>query len=498
MRTRMLAATSAVAISLGMSLTAVAAQAASPPSAVSSSSTDIPTPGGLQLQKFGAMAPKAEPDAESDYAYSSTYVPEANLTTTTSGSVRMTIAEQGLTENDGAWSGNHSLANFVVSGTCATGNSGCTASPLLELTETVGKEYCKSGDFVPCFEAYTWKNGAWTHETGYVEESGGIPDNGTWHPSLGGTYTIGYELSGSDFDITINGTVVGYVPDSYWGQTTFGPITEESLQSEAYEATPDWGVSPQVSANYTFSTFTDSSGNTIPTPAVSTGFTLSNESGTGYTVRGGDAPTEPGTFWESEASSDIGSCLKVYNGTYTSGTDIVTASCATSEAEGWHYTTEHGLMENESGNCLADPGDSTTLGTQAVLQSCSDTAAQVWQQIFIGNGFIEYKNTGAGLCINNLNNGTANGTAVKMETCGNTQSNSWDSPDGGWSGNVTVPNEVGRADCATAQGVVAAAGLVPVLTGISCVGNTGSVTSESPAAGSSEPAGTTITLNYTS
>ena len=91
------------------------------------------------------MAPKAEPDTESNYAYSSTYVPDTDLTTTTSGSVQMTIAEQGITENDGAWSGNHSLANFVVSGTCATGNSGCTASPLLELHRDGGSGVLQVG-----------------------------------------------------------------------------------------------------------------------------------------------------------------------------------------------------------------------------------------------------------------------------------------------------------------------------------------------------------------
>jgi hypothetical protein len=65
------------------------------------------------------------------------------------------------------------------------------------------------------------------------------------------------------------------------------------------------------------------------------------------------------------------------------------------------------------------------------------------------------------------------------------------------SGYVTVPNEVGRTDLNTAEAALTAAGLVPVAAGDSGVGNKGSVTSESPAAGSVVATGSKVTLTYT-
>jgi beta-lactam-binding protein with PASTA domain len=64
-------------------------------------------------------------------------------------------------------------------------------------------------------------------------------------------------------------------------------------------------------------------------------------------------------------------------------------------------------------------------------------------------------------------------------------------------GNATVPNVVGRTDLDTAKGIITAAGLVPVGTGDSGVGNKGSVTSQSPKAGSVVQKGSSVTLTYT-
>jgi hypothetical protein len=61
---------------------------------------------------------------------------------------------------------------------------------------------------------------------------------------------------------------------------------------------------------------------------------------------------------------------------------------------------------------------------------------------------------------------------------------------------VVVPNEIGRADLATAEAGIRAAGLVAKAAGASAVGNEGSVTAESPAAGTRVPVGTTVTLTY--
>jgi Peptidase A4 family/PASTA domain len=62
---------------------------------------------------------------------------------------------------------------------------------------------------------------------------------------------------------------------------------------------------------------------------------------------------------------------------------------------------------------------------------------------------------------------------------------------------VTVPSEIGRADLATAEAGIRAAGLVPKAAGASGVGNKGKVTAESPAAGSKVAKGSTVTLTYT-
>jgi Peptidase A4 family/PASTA domain len=62
---------------------------------------------------------------------------------------------------------------------------------------------------------------------------------------------------------------------------------------------------------------------------------------------------------------------------------------------------------------------------------------------------------------------------------------------------VTVPSEIGRADLATAEAGIRAAGLVPRAAGASGVGNKGKVTAESPAAGTQVAKGSTVTLTYT-
>jgi hypothetical protein len=62
---------------------------------------------------------------------------------------------------------------------------------------------------------------------------------------------------------------------------------------------------------------------------------------------------------------------------------------------------------------------------------------------------------------------------------------------------VVVPSEIGRADLATAEAGIKAAGLVPKAAGASGVGNKGKVTAESPAAGTKVNKGSTVTLTYT-
>jgi PASTA domain len=62
---------------------------------------------------------------------------------------------------------------------------------------------------------------------------------------------------------------------------------------------------------------------------------------------------------------------------------------------------------------------------------------------------------------------------------------------------ISVPNVVGRTDLDTAEGIITSAGLKAAATGDSPTGNKGSVTSQSPTAGTSVSKGSTVTLTYT-
>jgi hypothetical protein len=63
-------------------------------------------------------------------------------------------------------------------------------------------------------------------------------------------------------------------------------------------------------------------------------------------------------------------------------------------------------------------------------------------------------------------------------------------------GSVAVPDVVGRTDLDTAEGLIKAAGLVPLAAGDNATGNKGKVTSQSPAAGSKVTKGSSVTLTY--
>ena len=70
-------------------------------------------------------------------------------------------------------------------------------------------------------------------------------------------------------------------------------------------------------------------------------------------------------------------------------------------------------------------------------------------------------------------------------------------PAGTGSESVTVPDEIGRTDLATAEAAIKAAGLVPLPAGDSPKGNKGKVTAQDPKAGSSVSKGSSVTLTYT-
>jgi hypothetical protein len=356
----------------------------------------------------------------SNYAYSSAFVPIGDLVSVTSGSVQMSVRQEGLRGPDGTFGGggNHSLGDFVVNGTG-------TERPSIELTLTTGSQYCRAWAD-PCFMVYTWKNGAWTHEDGYVEASGGIPDNGTWHPALGSTYDIGYTLTNGRFNVTLNGSIVGWIPDSYWGQTTFGPITEEQVASEVFNSTANWTGSPLPSMDYTFSNFKDSSGNVLPSPAVGAPYTISTASTTGWTVSGGVAPSQSRTYWPVEASADNGYCLDNYNSNATNGNKIQIWQCGGDKAQSWSYNPATKAIVNVNGMCLDDTGDSSANGTKVQLWSCLGNTAQTWNPIPIGSGFVEFKNGNGKVCLDNTGDSHTDGTRVQVWSCLGDTAQRWD------------------------------------------------------------------------
>lgn len=395
----------------------------------------IPVPGCLTA-KLCAPIGQVQPTTASNYAYSSSFVSVSG--TETSGSVEMTTTAQGTKEPDGQWTGsagyggNHSLGNFVIAGTCVT-SSDCQSQsnpPEIEITETVGQDYCNSGGYYPCFAIDIWRNGTWLgakDTTDYTEDTSegyGIPNNGTYALATG-TNTLGYELSYGRVNITVNGNIVGWVPDSVWGQTTFGPITEESIQSEVYQAEADWSGSPLPSMDYTFSNFTDSNGNTLPTPSVSTDYTISNASGTGWTVSGGSAPSDSGAYFPFEGGEDSNYCLGNHNNDGSNGNPIVNWACSSpGEAQNWFWNYANDEVVNQDGSCLADPSDSTTSGTQLEIYTCNGSAGEQWVPEGIGNNYSQFIN-GSGLCLSN-NDSTSNDTAVEVVTCSTTAGQEWD------------------------------------------------------------------------
>jgi hypothetical protein len=372
--------------------------------------------------KAGVISPDA--GGTSGYEYSSSFAPVTG--TETSGSVKMSVGQQGLQESyDHGWLGNHSLSNFVVEGTCVSGNTSCTSPPTIEIMMISGQEYCKAS-FPECFLAAGWLNGNITWHTGYVEVN--QPDDGSYHPGgTSGAITLGYQLDNTNerLDIVANGTILGYFPYSYWGQTSFGAISEESIQSEAYQVNGNYGTEPYVSMDYTFSNFTDSNGNTLPTPAVSAGYSVSGISSTGWTVSGGRSPTDTSTSWPIELSQDNQACLADKNGTKSNGNAIVIENCnswTSDQAWRWDSSDDTIRYQGLAGTyCLDDNANSTTNGTPLILESCTGLTGEEWTPDIISSGtFIEWVAGNGVMCINNPGNSTTPGTAISVYHCDGT------------------------------------------------------------------------------
>jgi hypothetical protein len=356
------------------------------------------------------------------YAYSSGY-PAGSPDGATSGSVQMSVQQEGTDEPDELNpTGDHSLGDFVIAGTGAE-------DPLLELTVSTGSEYCHA-EWEPCFMVYTWLNGNWTNETGYVEASGsyGLPDGG-WHPALGSTFDIGYSISYGRVNVTLNGNIVGYVPQSYWGSVTgWGSIDEEQVASEAYNIQAKW-TTPIPSMQYTFDNFEDNLGNTLVLCCTTTPYESEGLVGGGWVVTGGQSPTFT-SWWPMQSSDDNGYCV-TNNGSTTSGYGLEINACNSEGRDNWEYLTSTDQIENyTSGMCLEDPGDSQVGGTQVEQVTCSSSnTGQVWHVKVVGsNDYFELRDSKSTMCLSNPTNSTTTGDPIKVETCDATpgESQEWD------------------------------------------------------------------------
>jgi hypothetical protein len=414
---------------LAVGISASALAAASLPAQASTTrmaTVGSPSPGG-KTPAYMTSAPPPPPEAASNptyYEYSSGYS-SGSPDGATSGSVTMSVQYEGTRDPDGG-SGyliNHSLGDFTIWGTGSE-------SPLIEMQLLTGSSYCHSWT-TPCFAVSTWKNGSETFSDGYVEAPApnGIPDDGSWHPALGSDYTIGYQFSYGRVNITLNGTIVGWIPQNFWGSVTaFGSVKQEQVASEVYNTTADWTGSPLPSMDYTFSNFTDSLGNTLAYYGVSTPYTVSGVTDEGWTVSGGQSPDDPGTYWPVEASEDNGYCLDNTGNTAEDGNKVQIWQCNGDAAQEWRFDPSTSALVNQNGYCLDDPGDTSTDGTQLQIWACNHDSAQTWDEIQVGNDYTEYENASTGVCLDNPSNSTTDGTKAQIWSCYGDVAQQWDTP----------------------------------------------------------------------
>jgi len=375
------------------------------------------------LPPTGAFAP----DTASNYEYSSGYPNNDNGNGTTSGSVQVhDLYQQGTEDHTGDdYLSNHSLADFTIAGNGSE-------TPLVEVSLISGGNYCHA-EAEPCLFVAPWKNGSEYFSGVYVDEGGtyGLANN-SWRPGFGANVTMGYELSYGRVNITINGHIVGYIPElSFWGSVTgWGTTIEEQVASEAYEAHADFTDSPIVSMDYTFDDFTDSNDDTLSFWGVSAPYTASTFTG-GWTVSGGGAPDDDTeTYWPAQSSDDNGYCI-TNGGSTTAGADLTIAPCSSASYEDLNWNSATGQIQiKNSGMCVDDPGDSTTGGTQLEQEPCSSgtNKAEAWHQADVGTGYLQVINANQSMCISNPTNSTTTGSKVAVETCDSPigESQEWD------------------------------------------------------------------------
>jgi hypothetical protein len=171
------------------------------------------------------------------------------------------------------------------------------------------------------------------------------------------------------------------------------------------------------------------------------------------------------------------------NGATTTAAGAVAASTYTSNAA-WDQAAIAGLEDISGGSSYNGTDIATALGDILQGQPVTASQIQVWNAA-VGEFGPPPSPVSPILAPVTSPSGTTTGSAPSTPgtPTGTTE--------------VTVPNVIGRADLDTAEGILASAGLNPASRGDPGAGNKGSVTSQSPAAGTLVPHGTTVIITYT-
>lgn len=409
----------------------------------------------LAVVPLGLIAGSNAANATAATATASASVAAGSLGSVTSGNAEIQGIQQGLwdshSNNDEYL--NTSGAQWDIKGTCASGNMSCTSAPEVVMGPVQG--WFGGGGpgepaGVPEFWVTVYVNGSpvGNSSNGYTKVTTyfNVPDNGTFPWPVNseiGIPQLGYKLSGSQFQIwfaagSIPGSntpeEVGYIPDSEWGQTTFGPLTQETLQASVLNNSGNWtGTVPSM--NWDFSAFSDSSSNSLGTASSSqSDYTVAGGSGTGFGVSGGSGPENPSTgnaqgSWPIAVANDVVGgnsnpmCVDDKNNGTGDGNVIQVWNCLGNTNENWNYDSTTGEIKyGTSGKCLDDPSHSLTNGTKLQLWTCNGGLSQVWDLGNNSNNFIQielnYTSGGTQVCLDDPSSSTTNGTQLQVWACG--------------------------------------------------------------------------------
>jgi len=211
--------------------------------------------------------------------------------------------------------------------------------------------------------------------------------------------------------------------------TVESTITEASVGTTAWQEAIDHGFfiiwDLAMGGNYPDGV----SGTTTPTPATSSGASMSAAYVAVYEKGGNSTPT--GTATATGPVTGIGGlCLGNQNSLNTASNPIGVSACNGSAGQQWSPYTDSTLRTQ--GGCLDVVSAGTASGTNVDWYPCNGTAAQGWTHE--SNG--ELVNPSSGLCLTDPGGNT--GARLDIETCTGSAQQQWTLPSGSGGGGNTV------------------------------------------------------------